>query len=93
MFKLQIVNADSNAILREETYQDNDFIINLINQLENNQGINDTFVNYLFDQEGRMWDGIYCRYNKVLINEYTVYRFFYRMKISTFQPKIKHRMN
>lgn len=84
MYKIQFLNAYTQEILREESYEKPDHIESMIEGLKNAAG-----EIYLFDDKKRTLVANYVS-DKIVITDFNIiYKVYFKVKLSPIQAKIK----
>ncbi|MGY3718741.1 hypothetical protein ACWE42_24865 [Sutcliffiella cohnii] len=78
MFKIQLVNAFTQEVLREKVFPDLKRISEIISTFEESQKIDEDF--YLFDEGMNVYKARYISYQVIRDEEYKVYRLFFKAK-------------
>lgn len=88
LFKVEFVNAQTQEILREVPYKDENSILEMINMFNSkSENKNDT---YLIDNQFRSLDAEYVTYSTYQEIDLTVYKLFFKVQLSENQFKVKH---
>jgi hypothetical protein len=88
VYKLQFINALTQEILREEIFQDQKAVLEMIKPLERNRDIEGHEV-FLVDNRKRMLEGKFVSYTVGDENGYMVYRLLFSVKLAKLQPLLK----
>jgi hypothetical protein len=87
MYKMQLCNVYTQEVLREAVYDKPDMIHSLIDSAEKNVGFGlDSFI---FDNQQRTLKAEYVTYSMIHESEATVYKIFFKVKLSDIQAMIR----
>ena len=82
MYKLQIINALTNELLREKTYKKPDLILDLIET-----GLKGKEC-FLFDNDCKTYKGAYVSHTSNLEDETKVFKVLFQLELSDIQARV-----
>jgi hypothetical protein len=85
LYKLQIINAQTQEIIREKIFRKPDHILSLLESAKKGQ------VCFLFDEDCRTYTGDYVSHSIFTEDDLEVYRMVFKLKLSEIQARVsKH---
>lgn len=81
MYKLHIINAGTQEIIREKSYKKPDLILGLLDSARNGQ------VCFLFDEDCRTYTGDYVKHTISTDEDSIVYKMHFNLKLSEIQAR------
>lgn len=87
MYMMELVNVLSQEVLRRESYSKPDIIKTIIKSGEDQ--LNNKVKSYIIDENRKTLEAEYVTHSEKQEGENTVYRLFYKVKLSPVQAVIK----
>lgn len=81
MYKLYIINAQTQEIIREKSYKKSELILGLLDSARKGQ------VCFLFDEDCRTYTGDYVKHSISTDGDSTVYKMYFNLKLSEIQAR------